>query len=385
MRHFSASPKRGKKKNINGSVGVGGLAQVGVEVCAWLLCAFPPHLRHKPAVEQKFGIKFKATATGWYYKWAANGMLIRAVNPEMGKIDFGYDPLGRRIWKEVKRQRTCWLWDGNVPLHEWQTTQKEPLIDVITWVFEEGSFVPTARITDKGSQSIVADYLGTPTQMYDSDGNKTWEAQLDIYGRVRTFAGRSLNECPFRYEGQYQDSETGLYYNRFRYYDPSIGSYLSQDPIGLAGDILNLYGYVVDINDGIDPLGLYNPYGHKKNGQFKKKPGPKPKPNVHGNSKTSTKPAVLYAQYDADGNFQKWGITQEVDNPRARYGSGMPDDWEVVEMTRGKRSDMLELEKELSEKVPGQLNKESWAGKRKGEPLSPEAERINNKMKGHNH
>ena len=45
----------------------------------------------------------------------------------------------------------------------------------------------------------------------------------------------------------------------------------------MEGDTLNLYNYVVDNNDGIDPLGLYNPYGHKKNGQFKKKPGAKPK------------------------------------------------------------------------------------------------------------
>ncbi|MDR1603073.1 MAG: RHS repeat-associated core domain-containing protein [Tannerella sp.] len=52
---------------------------------------------------------------------------------------------------------------------------------------------------------------------------------------MRTFAGRSLSDCPFGYQGQYEDSETGLYYNRFRYYDPSSGAYLSQDPIGLAG------------------------------------------------------------------------------------------------------------------------------------------------------
>jgi RHS repeat-associated protein len=74
--------------------------------------------------------------------------------------------------------------------------------------------------------------LGTPTQMYDTNGEKTWDAVLDIYGSVRTFAGRSLSECPFRYQGQYQDEETGLYYNRFRYYDAEVGSYISQDPIG---------------------------------------------------------------------------------------------------------------------------------------------------------
>jgi RHS repeat-associated protein len=182
-------------------------------------------------------------------------MLKRVVNPEKGVINFGYDPLGRRIYKEAKQKRTCRLWDGNVPLHEWAETEREPLIDIITWVFEDGTFVPTARITDRGSESIVTDYLGTPNVMFDGDGNKTWEADLDIYGRVRTFVGRSLSECPFRYQGQYEDSETGLYYNRFRYYDPDSGNYLSQDPIGLNGGN-NLYGYVKDVNSWIDELGL---------------------------------------------------------------------------------------------------------------------------------
>jgi len=39
---------------------------------------------------------------------------------------------------------------------------------------------------------------------------------------------------PFRYQGQYDDIETGLYYNRFRYYDPNLGQYITQGPIGLA-------------------------------------------------------------------------------------------------------------------------------------------------------
>jgi RHS repeat-associated protein len=144
----------------------------------------------------------------------------------------------------------------NVPLHEWTETEREPLIDIITWVFEDGTFVPTARITDRGSESIVTDYLGTPNAMFDGEGNKTWEADLDIYGRVRTFVGRSLNECPFRYQGQYEDSETGLYYNRFRYYDPGSGRYLSQDPIGINGDRTNFYVYVKNPNKWLDILGL---------------------------------------------------------------------------------------------------------------------------------
>jgi RHS repeat-associated protein len=92
--------------------------------------------------------------------------------------------------------------------------------------------------------------------MYDEKGKLTWEMDLDIYGKVRTFTERSLSECPFRYQGQYEDSETGLYYNRFRYYDPDSGNYLSQDPIGLAGGSL-LYGYVHDTNMWVDIFGLF--------------------------------------------------------------------------------------------------------------------------------
>jgi RHS repeat-associated protein len=92
--------------------------------------------------------------------------------------------------------------------------------------------------------------------MYDDEGKKTWSAELDIYGRVRTFDGRSLKDCPFRFQGQYEDAETGLYYNRFRYYDPSTGNYLSQDPIGLTGGN-RLYGYVHDSNYWVDVFGLF--------------------------------------------------------------------------------------------------------------------------------
>ena len=142
-------------------------------------------------------------------------------------------------------------------MHEWKTTKQEPLIDIITWVFEDGTFVPTARITDKGSESIVTDYLGTPTQMFDANGEKTWEAQLDIYGRVRTFVGSSLNRCNWRYQGQYFDEDISLCYNRFRWYDQSVGSYISQDPIGLEGRNATLYSYVPDVNTYIDTNGTH--------------------------------------------------------------------------------------------------------------------------------
>jgi RHS repeat-associated protein len=90
--------------------------------------------------------------------------------------------------------------------------------------------------------------------MYDATGKKVWEGVLDIYGRIRTLCG-SGSEMPFRYQGQYEDVETGLYYNRFRYYSSEEGVYISQDPIGLVGGMA-LYRYVQDPNTWIDIFGL---------------------------------------------------------------------------------------------------------------------------------
>ena len=66
---------------------------------------------------------------------------------------------------------------------------------------------------------------------------------------------------PIRFQGQWQDEETGLYYNRYRYYDPKQGRYITQDPIGLAGGF-NSYAYVANPTGWVDPLGLRGgPYG----------------------------------------------------------------------------------------------------------------------------
>ena len=63
--------------------------------------------------------------------------------------------------------------------------------------------------------------------------------------------------APSDFKGQNEDAETGLYYNRFRYYSPEEGVYISQDPIGLEGNNPTLYAYVKDPNSWIDVLGLF--------------------------------------------------------------------------------------------------------------------------------
>ena len=219
-------------------------------------------------MEKERGIRCLATGTGWLYEWASNGMLKKVIRPDGRPVEFRYDALGRSTAKQYFGKVTRWVWDGNVPIHEWSykavglqsneagTLPKELAEYVTTWVFEVGTFVPTAKIQDGKQYSIVSDYLGTPFQMFDEHGNKTWDCTLDVYGKVTSFEGRSLSDCPFRFQGQYEDEETGLYYNRFRFYDSSIGNYISQDPIGLTGNNPTLYAYVKNINNWTDVLGL---------------------------------------------------------------------------------------------------------------------------------
>ena len=137
--------------------------------------------------------------------------------------------------------------------------------NLITWVFQD-DFIPRGKITKDGSYSIITDYLGTPVETYDGEGRKVWERELDIYGRVKPgtkdTCGKDENGTgeqnfiPFRFQGQYEDEETGLYYNRFRYYSPEDGCYTQQDPIGLAGGNPTIYGYVGDTNIEFDLFGL---------------------------------------------------------------------------------------------------------------------------------
>ena len=75
-----------------------------------------------------------------------------------------------------------------------------------------------------------------------------------MWGCAAPRAG-AVTSTPLRFQGQYADEETGLCYNRFRYYDPVIGRYLSPDPLGLEGGV-HLYSYGWNPTHWIDPLGL---------------------------------------------------------------------------------------------------------------------------------
>jgi RHS repeat-associated protein len=218
----------------------------------------------------------KTTASGakWCYEWQGHGMLKKVIRPDGKEVSFEYDALGRRTAKRFDGNVTRWVWDGNIPLHEWKyplnespvtvidewgevhKDKDEPVANLVTWIFDEGTFRPAAKLQGNKQYSILTDYLGTPVEMYDGDGNATWSVEYDIYGKIRKQSAGNAVDCPFRLQGQYEDVETGLYYNRYRYYAPEEGIYISKDPIGLEGG-LALYAFVDDPNSQTDIFGLY--------------------------------------------------------------------------------------------------------------------------------
>ena len=230
--------------------------------------------RSGPSLETGMRDEFLAWQSGDYaYTWQGNGMLRSVTRPDGKTVTFKYDALGRRIEKVFDGRVYRYLWDGDVIIHEWEYAEAdrpntvvtetgegtldrpEPVENLITWVYEEGSYVPVAKLQNGERYTIISDYMGRPVEAYKSYGTVVWQADYDIYGDLRNIKG-IRDFIPFRQLGQYEDDETRLYYNRFRYYDPRIGNYISQDPIGLMGNNPTLYGYVGDCNIWSDVFGL---------------------------------------------------------------------------------------------------------------------------------
>ncbi|MBX3251391.1 MAG: RHS repeat protein [Myxococcales bacterium] len=223
--------------------------------------------------------KVEPDGTRWTYRWNGHGMLAEVERRRGGADDgpearaadegrlpppdlrlrFSYDPFARRVSKtvlhlgpdgeEVESQETRFVWDGHVVAHEIDTERGET-----TWYWEPETFTPVAKEQGGKRWSIASDHLGTPTEMYDEVGRLAWRMQLDVYG-VATFEVGQPEDCPWRWPGQYEDRETGEYYNRFRYYHSTSGVYASPDPIRTLGGTPH-FAYVVDPLELIDPYGL---------------------------------------------------------------------------------------------------------------------------------
>ena len=296
--------------------------------------------RYGPAGQllEASGLRYAYDATGnlvskttpqgqeWRYSWNSSGYLSEVLRPDGKIVRFTYDALGRRVSKSFEGQTTQWVWDGDVILHEWNvlepgTTSPPNAKEIVTWIFEEDSFTPTAKINAGTSYSVVSDHLGTPIALYDINGTLTWQAQLDSYGAVRSGQGHA-QDCPFRYQGQYEDIETGLYYNRFRYYDPAIGQYISQDPSGLGGQNSTVYAYAKDTNQLVDFYGLDVSNGiGRDHVTYRGIKGGKPYTGYASapSSLNLSKEEIISRRYN--GNFDKFGGTAPTP---VYHGQGKP-------------------------------------------------------------
>ncbi|EOK4121106.1 DUF4329 domain-containing protein [Escherichia coli O9,30:H25] len=99
------------------------------------------------------------------------------------------------------------------------------------------------------------DHRGLPLALISTEGATAWCAEYDEWGNLLNEENPHQLQQLIRLPGQQYDEESGLYYNRHRYYDPLQGRYITQDPIGLKGG-WNLYGYQLNPISDIDPLGL---------------------------------------------------------------------------------------------------------------------------------
>lgn len=255
------------------------------------------------------------------YAWDAFNRMTRATTRH-GVTTFAYDPMGRRIAKHSqamegtasrKTTRTTYGWDGDTLAWESSARQGHAAGErTVHYMYERDGFVPLVQATQgrefrlapttdvkvliaaNGGKYDIAldplwngkyeqeaepfgkdeiafyqcDHLGTPQELTDGEGQVAWSAQYKAWGQAKEAisdaAYRAGIRNPIRFQGQYFDEETGLHYNRYRYYDPDTARYLTQDPIGLAGGF-NVYSYTRNPTGWTDALGLSGSSAQRRN------------------------------------------------------------------------------------------------------------------------
>ena len=156
-----------------------------------------------------------------------------------------------------------------------EVLEKQRINNAVTHVWQ---YVPSGIVTqdvldnvEKAKQPLVKIYhyhcnhLGTPQELTDSDGDVvwlsydySWGGQFDRHYKPQQVGNYDVSESelqPIKFQGQSLDVETGLHYNRFRYYDSDVGMFISRDPIGLLGGN-NVFQYAPNPIGWIDPWGL---------------------------------------------------------------------------------------------------------------------------------
>jgi RHS repeat-associated protein len=184
------------------------------------------------------------------YNWDLENRLTSVALPGTGgTVVFKYGPLGSRIQKSSSTVTTNYLYDGSDTVAELDQT------GAIVARFTQGVGVDEPLATQRGGATFYYDQdgLGSATTLTGSSGTMGNSYIYDAFGNITASTGNTGN--PYTYTARDLDSETGLLYYRGRYYDPTVGRFITEDPAGLGGGI-NFYAYV-----GNDPANLTDPFG----------------------------------------------------------------------------------------------------------------------------
>ena len=185
------------------------------------------------------------------YQWDAAGNLI-AINyaGTSNSTTFTYDGMGRRTSIVEKTGSTVtsnkkFVWEGTTILSSTES---------VTGISKQ--FYGGGEQDNGTSHYITSDHLGSTREFTDSTGAVNARYDYDPYGNPTKISGAANVDADFQYAGYYRHANSGLDLTVYRAYNPSLGRWLSQDPIGEAGG-MNMYGYALgNPISGTDPLGL---------------------------------------------------------------------------------------------------------------------------------
>ncbi len=195
----------------------------------------------------------------WQYRWDSRNQLRVVDTPTGERWLYRYDPFGRRVGKrcDQKAEETRYLWDGD-QIAEIRHYRHGQLIQRRHWVYNGWELVVQQRQHTGGdweTDFVTSSQNGVPQALFTPDGTLRWQAPTATLWGQRQAEKSESPDPGLAFAGQLRDSESGLCYNRFRYYDPAGGCYVSPDPLSILGGEQN-YAYVPNPVGWVDPLGL---------------------------------------------------------------------------------------------------------------------------------
>jgi len=189
------------------------------------------------------------------YAYDGQNRLVRVTGPDGAVVEYGYGPTGERVWKRDNRGLAWLVSDGRHLLAELDANLRLKT----SYVHAPGLDRPLA-VEQSGQRFFYhAKSEGTIAGLTDATGKLAASYETDAFGNLTASNGRAPNR--FLYTAREFEPETGLYYYRARYYDPSLGRFLSPDPqpgSWLEPASLNRYAYARNAPTRYrDPMGLY--------------------------------------------------------------------------------------------------------------------------------